>query len=54
LLVTTSDGPVLVLTLDWEELLDVARSRVTRSFSEEECEVYHIDPCPTLDELRDG
>ena len=44
--------PVLLLTLDWDELLSVARSRVTRSLTEGECEAYRVDPCPTLEELR--
>jgi WD40 repeat protein len=53
LLITSSTGPVEVLTLEPDELIDVARTRVFRSFTAEECATYEIDPCPTLGELRD-
>jgi WD40 repeat protein len=47
-LVTSSDdGTVRVWTLDPNELVDIARARVTRSLTEAECQVYlHIDTCP--------
>ncbi len=51
-----SDGVrvLLLLTIDNEKLLDLARSRVTRGFSDTECSTYQIDPCPTLEEIRGG
>jgi WD40 repeat protein len=52
LLVTSSQGPVQILTLDWDELIAVGRSRVVRTFSEDECRIYRIEPCPTLEMIR--
>lgn len=52
LLVTDRFGPVEVLTLDTDELIAKARTRVSRGFTEQECETYRLDPCPTLDDLR--
>jgi hypothetical protein len=55
LLVTSMvDGTLRKVTTDTAELLDIARSRVTRTFTDTECAVYRIDPCPTLDEVRTG
>ncbi|MEA2009453.1 MAG: protein kinase [Actinomycetota bacterium] len=54
LLVTAAFGPVEVLTLDTEELIREARTRLNRTFTSAECATYNIDPCPTLDELRNG
>ena len=52
LLVTDGLGPVQVLTLDIDELVSIGRSRVTRPFTDQECDTYHIDPCPTVEEIR--
>jgi DNA-binding SARP family transcriptional activator/WD40 repeat protein len=48
LLVTPQTGPnALILTTDVDELIDVARRRVTRGFTTDECRVYlHVDTCP--------
>ena len=54
LLVTTAFGPVEILTLDIEELISEARTRLSRPFTETECATYSIDPCPTLEALRNG
>ncbi|HUG48506.1 MAG TPA: hypothetical protein VMP67_08850, partial [Candidatus Limnocylindria bacterium] len=43
--VTFSDGALIVMTLDTDELLRVARERVTRSLTAAECEKYHLDDC---------
>jgi WD40 repeat protein len=47
LLVTLDDGPdVYLMTVDVDELLDIARSRVTRGLTDEECRTYlHVDRC---------
>jgi WD40 repeat protein len=46
LLVTSSNGSqAIVITLDPAELLNIARSRLTRSFTIEECDTYGVDPC---------
>jgi WD40 repeat protein len=49
--VTPLTGPGVVVTTDVDTLIDVARNRLTRSFTETECATYHIDPCPTLEQL---
>jgi WD40 repeat protein/DNA-binding SARP family transcriptional activator/energy-coupling factor transporter ATP-binding protein EcfA2 len=42
------DGTVRIYMLDVAELTDLARSRLTRSFSEEECQKYlHMESCPS-------
>jgi WD40 repeat protein/DNA-binding SARP family transcriptional activator len=49
LLVTPTDGPdAYVMTTDVDELLEIARSRVTRDLTDEECQTYlHVDACPS-------
>ena len=49
LLVTPQTGShALVLTLNVDELIEIARNRVTRDFTTEECQVYlHLNACPT-------
>jgi len=49
LLVTPDEGPsLLALTTDLRELLEIARSRLTRDLTREECRTYlHADTCPT-------
>ncbi len=48
ILVTPQAGSTAqVLTLDVAELTDIAYDRVTREFTNEECQVYlHLDACP--------
>ncbi len=53
LLVTPGFGSeAIVITLDPGELLDIARSRLIRSFTAEECSAFSVDPCPTLNEIK--
>lgn len=52
LVVGTQWGLWTTITLDTNELVDVAIDRLTRGFTVEECTTYRIDPCPTLDEMR--
>jgi WD40 repeat protein len=47
-------GTIQVLTIDTTELIDIARSRITRGFTADECATYHIDPCPDLEKIRGG
>ena len=54
LLVFARGHPALVVTIDVPELIEIARSKVTRSFTEGECTTYHIDPCPTLQDIQTG
>jgi WD40 repeat protein/serine/threonine protein kinase len=44
---TAADGTVRVLALDIDDLLGLARSRLTRSWTQDECRSYlHLDRCP--------
>jgi WD40 repeat protein/serine/threonine protein kinase len=44
---TAEDGTVHVLALDIDDLLGLARSRLTRSWTPDECRSYlHLDHCP--------
>ena len=54
LLLTSRDGPVLIMSLDRAEFLDLARDRLTRGFTATECATYGLDPCPTLEEISAG
>jgi DNA-binding SARP family transcriptional activator len=49
LLVVPRTGPGMVVTTDIDELLQLARDRVTRYLTPEECATYHIDPCQTTE-----
>lgn len=53
IVIGAATGLWTTVTLDLEELKDLAVSRLTRSFTPEECEVYRIDPCPTLEAIRE-
>ena len=55
LVVPQHSAVAIVITLDPADLLEVAHSRVTRAFRDDECATYDIDPCPTtLEVLRGG
>ena len=54
IVVGTANGPWTTISLDSEVLLETARSRVRRGFTELECQTYRIDPCPTLEEMQVG
>ena len=54
LAVLTDTGSVRIHTLDTGELVELAGSRMQRSYPSEECLFYRIDPCPTLDEIKTG
>lgn len=42
-----SDGTISTYIVSVEELMDVARSRLTRDFTQEECQLYlHLPMCP--------
>ena len=49
---TGQTGMWTVLTLDINEALARAAGQLTRGFTDEECRVYRIDPCPTIDQVR--
>jgi WD40 repeat protein len=54
LIVTGDTGPVKIVSIDSADLVDLARTRVTRGLSQSECDQYQIDPCTTLEEIRTG
>jgi DNA-binding SARP family transcriptional activator/WD40 repeat protein/energy-coupling factor transporter ATP-binding protein EcfA2 len=54
IMVLTNEGEVLVFTLDPVELQSIALDRLTRGLTDEECTIYGIDPCPTLEEMRES
>jgi hypothetical protein len=44
---TAADGTVRVLALDIDDLIELARSRLTRLWTQNECVTYlHRDSCP--------
>jgi WD40 repeat protein len=48
----TANGLWTNISIDPDDLLELALGRLNRSFTDEECELYRIDPCPTLEEMR--
>jgi WD40 repeat protein len=49
-----TEGTIQILTLNIDELIDIAKSRITRSFTANECATYRIDPCPILEDIQSG
>ena len=39
---------------EWRVVMAAARQRMVRSFTDDECRTYDIDPYPTLEEMRAG
>ena len=54
LVVGTRTGVWARISFRPDTLIDLARTGLTRGFTSEECETYRIDPCPSLEELRDA
>jgi WD40 repeat protein len=46
------EGVARLFALDLDDLIGIATGRLTRSFTDTECRIYAIDPCPTLEEIR--
>ncbi len=47
---TAADGTVRVLALDIDELIQLARSRLTRSWTPDECRTYlSVESCPSTE-----
>jgi WD40 repeat protein len=53
-LVGTNTGLFGTLSLSTDDFLDRTRLGLRRTFTDQECTIYRIDPCPTLDEMRGG
>jgi WD40 repeat protein len=51
IVIGSATGLWTTITLDLEELKDLAVSRLTRGFTADECETYRIDPCPNLETI---
>jgi WD40 repeat protein len=49
-----ASGTLRIYALDHNELVQIAKARVTRAFTKDECAIYHIDACPTLEDLKTG
>ena len=54
LLVVSLSDDAFIFTLDGDELREIAIQRLTRGFSAEECASFNIDPCLTLDEIKNS
>jgi WD40 repeat protein len=54
LVVGTAYGPWTVITLDPDRLLGIVQDSLWRGFTDAECSLYEIDPCPSLEELQGG
>lgn len=55
LVVTLRSGPVTVYHLDFDALLDEARTRIRRGYTESECTIYFpTGDCPSLEEVLSG
>jgi WD40 repeat protein len=52
--VDDNSGQLHTFSIDPSELLAIARSRVTRGFTDTECTKYNLDPCPTLEDIQSG
>ena len=52
IVIGAATGLWTTITLDLEELKDLAVSRLTRGFTAEECQTYRIDPCPGLETIK--
>jgi WD40 repeat protein/DNA-binding SARP family transcriptional activator len=47
--VNDAPGEVRIWAVDTDELIELAQSRLTRTFTAAECEIYDIEPCPADD-----
>ncbi|HUG08619.1 MAG TPA: WD40 repeat domain-containing protein, partial [Acidimicrobiia bacterium] len=52
IVIGAATGLWTTITLDLDELKDLAASRLTRGFTAEECETYRIDSCPSLGTIK--
>ena len=52
--VGTSNGAFGKVSLSTEELIERTRANLRRGYTDQECAVYRIDSCPTLEEMRAG
>jgi WD40 repeat protein len=48
----STGGTLREFTIDVEELIAIAKARLTKTLTPDECARFGIDPCPTLDEIK--
>ena len=53
LIVGTNDGVFGILSISTDELVERTRANLRRSFTDQECVTFRIDPCRTLEEMGD-
>jgi len=51
-LIGTTNGIWAQIPLSTSDLIALAKDNLTRGFTGEECATYRLDPCPTLEEIR--
>jgi WD40 repeat protein len=54
IVIGTSTGLFGTVSLSTEDFLHRTQDHLRRSFTTQECSIYRIDPCPTLEEMRGG
>jgi len=54
LLVITLSDEAFIFTMDGDELMEIAKQRLLRRFTAEECASFGIEPCLGLEEIRNG
>jgi WD40 repeat protein len=54
LLVGTNGGLFGTISLSTQEFLAATRERLRRGFTQRECDLYRLHPCPTLEKMRSG
>ena len=54
IMVVTQQGMLVEFTTDTDELIGLVADSLTRGFTDDECARYEIDPCPTIEEMREG
>jgi hypothetical protein len=52
--VGTNSGIFGTVSLSTDELVARTRASLRRSLTDRECDLYSIEPCPTLEETRGG
>ena len=52
ILIGTTQGEWATITLGFERVVEVAKSSLSRSFSDQECLTYRIAPCPSLKQIQ--
>ena len=54
LVIGTNTGIFGTLSISTDSLIERSRQALRRSFTDQECLTYRIDPCPSLEEMRRG